>query len=96
MSRFIALEAISIFLQSIGLPIIAAEFLNSRHVSSNLTMVLTRVVKMGGPVRFRPVRTGFVLHRVGLIWPNKNIDSKNRAQARPRTAIGLLGRPVLF
>lgn len=41
MSRFIALEAISIFLQRAELPIIAAEFLNSRHVSSNLTMVLT-------------------------------------------------------
>lgn len=41
MSRFIALEAISIFLQSAELPIIAAAFLNSLHVSSNLTMVLT-------------------------------------------------------
>jgi len=41
MSRFIALEAISIFLQRAELPIIAAAFLNSRHVSSNLTMVLT-------------------------------------------------------
>lgn len=41
MSRLIALDAISIFLQSAELPIMAAEFLNSRHVSSNLTMVLT-------------------------------------------------------
>lgn len=40
-SRFIALEAISIFLWSAELPIIAAAFLNSRHVSSSLTMVLT-------------------------------------------------------
>ena len=41
MSRLIALEAISIFLQRAELPIMAAAFLNSRHVSSNLTMVLT-------------------------------------------------------
>lgn len=41
MSRLIALEAISIFLQRAELPIIAAAFLNSRHVSSSLTMVLT-------------------------------------------------------
>jgi hypothetical protein len=41
MSRFIALEAVSIFLYSAELPIIAAAFLNSRHVSSSLTMVRT-------------------------------------------------------
>lgn len=41
MSRFIALEAVSIFLYRAELPIIAAAFLNSRHVSSNLTMVRT-------------------------------------------------------
>lgn len=40
-SLFIAFEAVSIFLWSAEFPIIAAAFLNSRHVSSNLTIVLT-------------------------------------------------------
>ena len=40
-SRFIAFDAVSIFLWSAELPMIAAAFLNSRHVSSNLTIVLT-------------------------------------------------------
>lgn len=40
-SRFIALEAVSIFLQSAEFPIIDAAFLNSLQVSSNLTMVRT-------------------------------------------------------
>lgn len=41
MSRFIAFEAVSIFLYRAELPIIDAAFLNSRHVSSSLTMVRT-------------------------------------------------------
>lgn len=41
MSRFIAFEAESIFLCNAEFPIMAAAFLNSRHVSSNLTMVRT-------------------------------------------------------
>lgn len=40
-SRLITLDAVSIFLYRAELPIIAAAFLNSRHVSSNLTIVLT-------------------------------------------------------
>ena len=41
MSRLIAFEAVSIFLWSAELPMIEAAFLNSRHVSSSRTMVLT-------------------------------------------------------
>ncbi|MFS7978051.1 hypothetical protein Hanom_Chr10g00911121 [Helianthus anomalus] len=40
-SRLIAFEATSIFLYNAELPMIAAAFLNSRHVSSSRTIVLT-------------------------------------------------------
>ena len=62
MSRFMALEAASIFLWSAELPIIAAAFLNSRHVSSSLTMVLT-ISPSGTSVSSQISANGVPCHR---------------------------------
>lgn len=43
MSRLIALDAISIFLNSAEFPMMEAAFLNSLHVSSRRTIVLTMI-----------------------------------------------------
>lgn len=63
MSRFMALEAASIFLWSAELPIIAAAFLNSRHVSSSLTIVLT-ISPSGTSVSAHISANGVPCHRI--------------------------------